>query len=70
MKKFKKYSKRINNFEVRNHDDNKILYHSDNSLFELIHWYKNPNYNKLEQYYNEGFEDSFLGKQQLKDICT
>jgi hypothetical protein len=68
MKNFKKFSIRINDFEVRNHYNDKPLFLKKGySLFELVKWYSNPYYNKLEQYYNEGYEDSFLGSFLVKD---
>jgi hypothetical protein len=68
MKNFKKFSIRINDFEVRNHYNNKPIFpKKDYSLFELVKYYTNPYYNKLEQYYNEGYEDSFLGGFLVKD---
>jgi hypothetical protein len=53
MKSFKKYNLRINKLEIRNNSNKNYLYPSkDYSLFELVKWYENIYYNKI---------DSFLG---------
>ena len=62
MKSFKKYNLRINNLEVRTY--------YDYSMFELVRWYDNIYYNKLQDYYNEGYIDSFLGYSIIKGNKT
>lgn len=52
MIKFKKYSNRIDNLEIRN----------TYSSFELVKYYNNHYYNKYDEYLKNGYELSFGGE--------